>query len=152
MPATAAQRPFPRGALLGAAALVAFSLVTATVSRVTGVGTTHTPVPSPQALRELRFLDQPDGSVAVLEPRAERPFDVLAPGTNGFVRGVLRGLARERKRQSLGAQDPFRLILGQDGRLVLEDPATDRRIDLEAFGPTNRAAFARLLTAGRTAP
>jgi len=28
------------------------------------------------------------------------------------------------------------------------DPATRARIDLESFGPTNAAAFARLLTTG----
>jgi hypothetical protein len=31
--------------------------------------------------------------------------------------------------------------------LTLEDPATGRIIGLEAFGPTNMEAFARLLTA-----
>jgi putative photosynthetic complex assembly protein len=76
-----------------------------------------------------------------------RVVDVLPPGTNGFVRGVLRGLARERRRQEIGQQPPFRLTLWDDGRLSLEDETTGRRIELEAFGPTNLAAFARLLAA-----
>jgi len=30
-----------------------------------------------------------------------------------------------------------------DGRITLMDPATGQRIDLESFGPTNTAEFAR---------
>ncbi len=40
---------------------------------------------------------------------------------------------------------PFRLSAWSDGRLTLEDPATGRAVDLEAFGPTNEATFVRLL-------
>ena len=74
-----------------------------------------------------------------------RTVTVLAPGSNGFIRGVLRGLVRERKRRGIGAETPFRLSYLTDGRLLLADPATGRVIDLGAFGPTNTAAFARLL-------
>jgi len=42
---------------------------------------------------------------------------------------------------------PFHLALHVDGRLTLEDPVTARTIELEAFGPTNSGAFARLLPA-----
>ena len=70
---------------------------------------------------------------------------MLPPGTNGFIRGVLRGLARDRKLQRIGTEPPFRLTRWVDGRLSLDDPATGRRIELGAFGPTNAAAFAGLL-------
>ena len=72
---------------------------------------------------------------------------VLPPGSNGFIRGVMRGLARERMLHGIDAAPPFRLIRWADGRLSLEDTATGRLIDLAAFGPTNAQAFARLLTA-----
>ena len=71
--------------------------------------------------------------------------ETVAPGTNGFLRGTMRGLARERKRQGIGAELPFRMIGRADGRLTLEDPGTGRRVDLGSFGPTNAAAFARLM-------
>jgi len=73
--------------------------------------------------------------------------EVLEPGTNGFVRGVLRGLARDRKLRGIGPQPPFELTRWTDGRLSLTDTATGREIELDAFGPTNVGAFARLLTA-----
>lgn len=152
MSASLTDRPFPRGALLGAAALVGFALVSATAARVTGVGAARMPVVAAVETRELRFEDRADGAVAVYEVPGDQVVDVLAPGTNGFVRGVLRGLARERRFHDIGTQPPFRLSLRADGMLTLEDPMTGRRIDLDAFGPTNRAAFARLLAVGSTTP
>jgi putative photosynthetic complex assembly protein len=145
-------RPFPRGALLGAVALVAFALVVAATARVIGIGSPSLPVAAPVESVELRFLDRADGSVAVHEAEGDRLVDVLAPGTNGFVRSVLRGLARERKAQGVGIEPPFRLTWWADGRLTLEDASTGRRIDLEAFGSTNMGAFARLLSARSTPP
>ena len=83
--------------------------------------------------------------MAVYDVASGRVVDAISPGTNGFLRGVLRGLARERKLQSIGTEPPFRLTRWDDGRLSLEDPATRQRIELASFGPTNAAAFARLL-------
>jgi putative photosynthetic complex assembly protein len=73
---------------------------------------------------------------------------LLAPGTNGFIRGVLRGLARERRQHNVGAEPPFRLTRWDNGHLSLEDPQTGRRIELGSFGPTNAEAFSRLLARG----
>ena len=73
--------------------------------------------------------------------------DSLQPGTENFIRGVLRGLARERRSHSLDRGIPFRLARHGDGRLTLQDLATGRRIDLQAFGATNVGSFRRLLDA-----
>jgi putative photosynthetic complex assembly protein len=131
--------------LRAAMVLVLLSMLVIGVSRLTGIGFSHVPDAEAVAVRELRFEDRPDGSIAVIDARAGRELDTVAPGSNGFLRGTLRGLARERKRMSLGPEIPFRLLGRSDGRLTLEDPATGRRVDLESFGPTNAAVFARLL-------
>jgi putative photosynthetic complex assembly protein len=73
--------------------------------------------------------------------------DTLQPGTNGFVRGVLRGLVRERRAERIGPAPPFRLTRWADGRLSLDDPSTGRHVDIEVFGPTNAGAFADILIA-----
>jgi putative photosynthetic complex assembly protein len=78
-------------------------------------------------------------------PGAAAPIAV-ATGQNGFLRGVLRGFARTRRADGIGAEAPFRLTAWADGRLTLSDPSTGRRADLEAFGPTNEAVFAKFLT------
>lgn len=143
-------KPFPRGALIGAAILIATTIALAGTARMTGIGTTRMAAALAVDIREVRFADQRDGSIAVTEAGTDQEIAVIPPGTNGFLRGALRGLARERKRQNLDAGPAFRLVRWADGRLTLEDPATGRVIDLAAFGPTNAGAFANLLTAEGT--
>lgn len=136
---------FPRWFLWGAAGLIGFSLVSVAVVRLTGSG----PDQQPQTAaleRPLRFEDRPDGGIAVIDGRTGELITAVH-GEQGFLRGALRALARERKARGLGSAEPFQLIAGNGARLTLVDPVTGQRIDLESFGPTNADAFARLLTA-----
>jgi len=141
-------RSLPRGALVGAAALVTLSLAGALFGRLAG----HTTAPPAAAVVEthqLRFADRDDGAVVVTAEDG-RVVSVVAPGTNGFLRGVVRGLAQERLRRDTGGETPFELTRWSDGRLSLTDPVTDRHVYLEAFGPSNIAPFAALLDAAHT--
>jgi putative photosynthetic complex assembly protein len=137
----------PRGPLLALGGLVLATLLFAAGARLTGFGAAATADAAPVATRELRFEDRGDGGIDILDARSLQRIDAVAPGSNGFLRSAMRGLVRERKRAGVGPDTPFRLIGRADGRLTLEDPATGRRIDLESFGATNAAAFARLLQA-----
>jgi putative photosynthetic complex assembly protein len=137
---------FPRWVLLCAGGVVAFSLISVGLVRITGNGPDQKPAPGTME-RALRFEDRPDGSIAVIDGRTGelvRSFQ----GEQGFLRGTLRALARERKSRGLGSEQPFQLIARTDGGLTLFDPVTQQRVDLESFGPTNAGAFAPLLTAG----
>jgi len=134
----------PRGALLGAAALIGLTMIGATISRLYGLSATPPPPAAVIESRDLRFADRGDGAVVVTDARTGAEH-VVAPGTNGFLRGVMRGLAQERLRQGIDGTPPFRLTRWSDGRLSLSDPVTHRDVYLEAFGPTNAAAFAVLL-------
>lgn len=136
---------FPRGALIGAAGVIGIAIASAAAARIGDIGVTRMHASAPVETRDFRFVDEANGGVGIYEGDAQ--IEVLAPGTNGFVRGAMRGLARERRRQAFGAETPFRLTRWADGRLSLEDPTTGRRIDLEAFGATNAGVFARLMTA-----
>jgi putative photosynthetic complex assembly protein len=145
-----ADRTLPRGALLGAGALLALSLLLVAAARLTGYQPAKPPASAVIESRDLRFVDRPDGAVLIYADQDGRLVDTLQPGTNGFVRGVLRGLVRERRADRIGATPPFRLTRWADGRLSLDDPSTGRHVDLEVFGPTNAGAFAQILVA--TAP
>ncbi len=138
---------FPRAPLMAIGALLAVVVLSVAAVRLTGADQVHAPDAPAQTVREFRFEDRPDGSIAILDAGSRKLVDTVAPETNGFLRGTMRGLARERKRQGIGAQIPFQLIGRADGRLTLLDPATGRSVDLGSFGPTNAAAFARLMTA-----
>ncbi len=132
-------------ALVGAALLLGFAILAATGSRLTDIGTTGLPPAEALMSRDFYFRDMPDGSLAVTAAADERVVEMLAPGSGGFVRGVMRGLNRERKLRGIGPEPSFRLTRWRDGGLSLSDSATGVRIDLEPFGPSNSAAFARLL-------
>jgi putative photosynthetic complex assembly protein len=144
---SATTRPFPRFPLVGAGILVAGTILAALSVRTTGVGAFHAPDAAPVMARDVTFLDQPDGSIVVHDGTGQRLVYTVPPASNGFIRGTLRGLARERHRAGDGAQTPFRLTSWADGRLTLDDLATGRRIELESFGETNAGAFAAILAA-----
>ena len=97
---------FPRGALLGAGGLVLFALLAATGARLADLPATAPPQSAVVESRELRFEDGGNGSVLVYAAADGALVEVLASGEGGFVRGVLRGLARERRAQAVGATPP----------------------------------------------
>jgi putative photosynthetic complex assembly protein len=139
--------PFPRGVLLAAGTAITISIAAAALGRMTGFANSA-PTGTPVITRELLFRDMPDGEVAVFDARdPATPIALVARETNGFLRATMRGLAQQRLRQDADVNMPFRLTAWASGRLTLQDAATGRRLDLEAFGITNEEAFARLLTA-----
>ena len=140
----------PRGAVVAMVSVALFALVAAAAVRLSGVDVRAPDAPALE-VRQLRFLDAPDGGVEVIDVVAGARIAVF-DGENGFLRSTLRGLARERKRAGFDDGPPFELIGRADGRLTLRDPTTRRIVDLESFGPTNAAVFARLLHAAATRP
>jgi putative photosynthetic complex assembly protein len=139
--------PLPRPLLIGAALLIAFTVVGAGLTRGTGIGTvTLARAPAAETL-VLRFEDRPDGALVARNAADGAGVAVYPAGEGHFVRGTLRGLVRERKRLGLGPEVPFHLVRGTDGRLTLDDPATGRHVDLDAFGATNAGTFAHLFNA-----
>jgi len=135
----------PRAGILAAAGLVLFALAAVTTVRLTGVGGTHMTLPVAVESRDLRFVDGKAGEVLVFDGSDRQLIDTLAPGSNGFVRVVMRGLARERRLSDIGALPPFRLTRYAGGQITLTDTSTGKQIDLGAFGSTNTEAFARLM-------
>lgn len=102
------------------------------------------------SVRELAFADRADGAVVITDAATGAPIRVIETETQsgGFIRGVLRGMARERRSLGIGAEPAFRLTLWADGSLSLNDLATQRTIELGAFGPDNREVFMTLLEPG----
>ena len=97
--------------------------------------------------RDLVFTDRGDGAVVVRDAASGATVEVLIDGVpgNGFVRGVMRGMARDRRSRGIGMAPPFELTLWRNDTLTLTDKATGRAIELGSFGADNRAAFAALL-------
>ena len=142
----------PKGTLYLAGALAIFAFGAAATVRLTGMPAAASPAAmraaeqiQPIASRSLRFADRGDGAVVITDVKGGIA-SVIQPGQQtGFIRGVMRGLARERKMHGIGEAPPFTLTAWGDGELSLTDTATGRSIELTAFGSANRAAFAALL-------
>ena len=149
MPAPMTQHTYrvPRGALIGAGALIAFTILASVAGRWSGVGRVGAPLGQVAESRELRFEDRQDGAVLITAATDGKLVEVIQPNTNHFVRSTMRMLARTRRAEHIGAEPPFRLSRLVDGRVTIEDPATRRRIDLDAFGRPNVGAFAAILDA-----
>lgn len=133
----------PHWAPRAGALLVAVVLATVALLRLSGWQPTVEPGAAVQE-RMLRFADTRDGAVAVLDAGTGETL-ALMQGEQGFLRGVLRGLARDRRRHAIGRDAPYRLSLHEDARLMITDPATGARIDLASFGPDNAAVFLQWL-------
>lgn len=145
-------RPIPRAILLAAGALAVGVILLAGFARSTEVGVSRVAYSVPAVRRAVRFDDRTDGSIAVSDAGSSDVIAVLQPGTNGFVRIMMRSLAKERQDMGIGAEPAFELTRWDDGRLSILDPVTGQRRDLSGFGKTNVDDFAKLLLAGRATP
>jgi putative photosynthetic complex assembly protein len=124
--------------------MVGASLLVIALARLSGYEPVSAePAPVVES-RDLHFADRADGAVDVIENG--QPVALLASGTDGFVRVVLRSFTRDRRLHGIGREEPFRLRVHANGRLSIEDRATLRVVDLSGFGADNIAAFSRLIT------
>ena len=108
------------------------------------------PAPNPPqgtvvAARDIFVDDRDDGAIVIRDARSGQVVQEYEPGTGGFIRATLRGLARARRLGELGPEKPFRVTRWSEGRLTLEDTASGRVVDLLAFGQAQVDAFQSLL-------
>jgi putative photosynthetic complex assembly protein len=144
MPEVQVPDTFPRWVLWTVGGMLAFTLISVGLVRITGNGPDQLAA-AVTSERLLRFEDRSDGGISVIDA-ANNQILTIVTGEQGFLRGAVRALARERKTRQLGSEQPFQLIARTDGRLTLFDPYTGHRVDLESFGPSQAAVFAPFLT------
>lgn len=145
---TAATHPdirFRSWPIMAAWAVVALAVLAAAFGRYGGIGTLSVPASPAVQAQDFLFTDTRDGSITVLTAADRQPVLVVPLGEGGFMRGLMRGLARDRKMRGLGPDLPFRIERRQNGLVILMDLATGREIVLGSFGQTNLEAFSRLL-------
>lgn len=139
---------FQRQARWPLIAMVSLALLTVLAVgfyRMTGMVSLRMPETPVAAYRDIRFVEQSGGVMSVVDAATGTSLTDLAPDSGGFIRGVVRALAHERKLNGVPMSEPVRLARRVDGQLVLIDAKVKRTISLEAFGRTNLEAFARFL-------
>lgn len=138
----------PKFFLHAGVAIVGLTILFAGVARVTDVGASRVALAPVVEQASLRFLDNDGGGVRV---EMENGFVIAqySVGEGGFLRGVMRGLARERRSRDSGPEAAFELARRSDGKLTLADPVSGRVIELDSFGPANSGLFSGLLNTAR---
>jgi putative photosynthetic complex assembly protein len=143
----------PRGVLIAAGFLLAFAFSITLFGRSADIGAVHMPSSQPYQVLHLYFADQDDGGITITDAANGVVLSQIKPGTNGFLRSMMRGFAHARSRDGIGAQTPFILTRWSDGTLSVTDETTGRRVDLDAFGPSQTEPFAGLFASRKeTAP
>ena len=137
----------PRFALVAAAVLIVGSISAAGATRLTGGFVVAPPAAEIVESRDLRFADRSDRGIDVIDAASGAVVAELAPGTHGFIRGMMRGLSRDRRVHRVGPEAPFTLARWSDGRYSVTDPSTGNVLHLAAFGFANVKEFADLLPA-----
>jgi putative photosynthetic complex assembly protein len=145
-------KPFPRGMLIAAGAMIGLSLLLAGAARLWDFGATRVAYAPVVEQRDLIFTDTATGAVGVIDVRDQQQIAELKPGHDGFVRVVMRSMARDRSVLGALPDKPFRLARHSDDTLTLTDMATGEVVMLNAFGGMNRKSFEQFLAMGRTKP
>ncbi|MDB5647798.1 photosynthetic complex assembly protein PuhC [Methylobacterium sp.] len=141
-----------RGLIAGIGLLLGFVVLAVTFGRVEGVGLTRMEPARPVQSLAFRVDDAPDGSITLRDAEHGGLVATVQPGEDNFIRATLRGFGQGRLRAGLSREVPFRLTRFDDGSLRLDDALTGRSVDFGAFGPSNFAAFARLMPDLKSCP
>jgi putative photosynthetic complex assembly protein len=142
-------KPFPRALLIAGAALIGLSIAFAISARLWDFGATRVEYAPVTEQRELIFKDLDNGSVGVVDAGLKQQIAEVKPGHDGFVRVVMRSMARDRALLGASNDVPFRLARHTDDMLSLTDLATGEVVMLNAFGTMNRRAFEQFLAKGK---
>jgi putative photosynthetic complex assembly protein len=140
---------FPNAALFAAGAIIVVTIASVAWARFTISQAPQASVEMSEPISgyvDLVFADAEDGSVTISDASTSKLIETIAPGEDAFIRAVIRGYGRDRRVRNIAPTAPYRLYQLVDTRLVFEDTSTKRRINLRAFGATQQAAFARLLS------
>lgn len=134
-----------RTLVAGTGLLLGFVVVAVAFGRIERVGLTRMEPARPVQSLALVVEDASDGSITLRDAEGGGLVATVPPGADNFIRATLRGFAQGRLRAGLPRAAPFHLTRYDDGALRLDDSLTGRSVDFGAFGPTNFAAFARLM-------
>ncbi len=139
------QTPYALAAMAAAGVLV----LACGAARLAGFADPPAPAPVLASVT-LNFADAPDGSVLVRNAATGRVIETVPPRGGGFLRSTMRVMATAREADHIGPAQPFRLAALAGNRLQLTDTATGMMLELEAFGPSNAAEFAAILSSAET--
>ena len=89
--------------------------------------------------------DLANGAVGIFHAESGAAIVRYESGQGAFVRTIFRSLVRDRRVRGVSAEPVFILYTLAGGNIIVEDPSTHSRIQLEAFGEPNADHFRQML-------
>ena len=89
--------------------------------------------------------DLANGAVGIFHAESGAAIVSYESGQGAFVRTIFRSLVRDRRVQGISAEPVFILYTLGAGDIIVEDPSTNSRIQLKAFGEPNAQHFRQML-------
>ena len=89
--------------------------------------------------------DLANGAVGIFHAESGAAIARYESGQGAFVRTIFRSLVRDRRVQGISAGPVFILYTSGAGDITVEDPSTNSRIQLRAFGEPNAEHFRQML-------
>lgn len=134
----------PKPMLIGIGVLIVTVVLFTAVSRLTGFATATVAEFEAEQTLMLNFTDEEDGAIGVFLAETGERLHTYPPETGGFVRTAMRALALDRRKLGVGQVPPVELVRTTENTFVLRDPATGKRVTLDAFGDDNEGQFTLL--------
>ena len=88
--------------------------------------------------------DLANGAVGIFHAESGAAIVRYESGQGAFVRTIFRSLVRDRRVQGVSAEPVFILYTLGAGDIIVEDPSTNSRIQLKAFGEPNAQHFRQM--------
>ena len=99
----------------------------------------------PDVSERIIVRDLADGAVGIFHAESGAAIVRYESGQGAFVRTIFRSLVRDRRVQGVSAEPVFILYTLGAGDIIVEDPSTNSRIQLKAFGEPNAEHFRQML-------
>lgn len=140
----------PLGFFVFVAGIVALGVyIMLTTERITeeGGGVLQEDAAVPMVLsRDVTFVKREDFSLDVYDVNTGALIENVVAKRDPFLQSVIDKYGRDRKKQGVGPEEPYRLMLMADGRVSFVDLRTDNKIhDVRNFGTGNSKPFFRIL-------
>lgn len=138
----------PRPLVMMAAGAALLTVLVVAFAQWTGTGDLRANAGLPEFSQEIQFLPLEGDRIAVQNVADGSLITTVEAGTDGLLRGALRGLGMSRDHSDFDLAAPYQLQRFADDGVYLSDALTGRSIRLDSFGPLETGATADLLRYG----
>ncbi len=140
----------PRRLVMMAAGAAILTVLVVAFAQWTGTGDLRANGGLPEFSQEIQFLPLEGDRIAVQHVADGSLITTVEAGTDGLLRGALRGLGMSRNHSNFDLAAPYQLQRFADDGVYLSDALTGRSIRLDSFGPLETGATADLLRYGHS--